>query len=77
MAFSDRKPEEIRTWIDEDKIAADLVDYLYERREALKEAVVTSLRSDDQNRSKRYLGAHDEIATLIDLFERKPEMKKK
>lgn len=76
MSFLDRKPEEIRAWIDEDDIAGELVDHLYETREALKEAIVGAARIPDPARGGRYVGGHDEIGKLIAFFERKPETKK-
>ncbi|HXU23074.1 MAG TPA: hypothetical protein VN697_03480 [Tepidiformaceae bacterium] len=75
--FEERKPEEIRAWLEESDIAQDFVAFLAEAKannihmlvNAGRRAMVTT------NEVARYSGVIDFIDGITSMLERKPEKK--
>lgn len=73
--LDDRKPEELRTWFEEDDIARDLIEHLHSARHAQLNGMVSAVRQEQVARGCRHVGAYDELDKLIAVLERKPEKK--
>lgn len=75
MKFTDRKPEELRAWLEENAIAQELIECFREMRLDYLRMAVNSTRAKDHGEATRHVGSIDLIDKVISMFERKPEKK--
>lgn len=73
--LDERKPEELRAWIEESDIARELLAHLHALKAAQLGGMVSALRANDVTRGSRHAGAYDEFDRLISILERQPEKK--
>lgn len=73
MKLAERKPEELRAWLEEDPRNKEVTDYFLEQREDLVRSMISAARAG--NAVQYQAGGIDLVDKFRALFERKTEKK--